>query len=105
MLGACNSLRLIMHTSGFDIESILRKDSGTKEHGTDSKVEPETDNMQRNTVVSRRPLLLPRVEPIQWSAFVYNMPYGCSHCDESHVCSSTWYGQHGLIPPGESAVV
>lgn len=90
---------VIMHTSAFDIESILRKDSDTgREEGKENKTEPEAVNVVRNSgVVSRRPLLLPRVEPIQWSSFVYNLPYSCNHCDDGHVSPWLQYGQHAYM--------
>lgn len=91
-----------MHTSSFDIESILRKDK-TKEEGKDRKSGLASESPALNISSSnRRPLLLPRAEPIQWSAFLYNLPYSglssCNHCgdDSSHIYPSPWlqYGHH-----------
>ncbi|XP_032239584.1 homeobox protein Hox-B4a [Nematostella vectensis] len=89
-----------MQATAFDIESILRKDKFKEEGKSQKSAEAATIS----ATGTRRPILLPRMEPLPWGAFLYNLPHSmssCEHCDEHHVYPSPWIqcGQH-FMPPG-----
>lgn len=83
-----------MQNKSFRIDDILNE--GVSKETT--KPKPK-DEVQTTTV--RRPILLPRVQPMMWGQNINNccnpLP-NCFHAREPTVCFPTWY--YGRNPPG-----